>query len=124
MYILITDGRYNPPNTLGVSYRNTSITLFGKAIKTFSGGYNQVSTSTLETGTLEHELGHLLGLVNLGTPMVTNHADPGNLHHCNNSKCLMYYQAETSQFLGKFTAASLPTLDANCHNDLIANGGK
>ncbi|MCW3108665.1 MAG: hypothetical protein JWQ09_3171, partial [Segetibacter sp.] len=115
---------YNPPNTLGVAYRNTSIALFGKAIKSFSGGYNQVTASTLETGTLEHELSHLLGLVNLGSPLVTNHADPNNLHHCNNSKCLMYYQAETSQFLGKFTPGSIPALDANCHNDLIANGGK
>jgi hypothetical protein len=124
VYILVTDGRYNPPNTLGVSYRNTSIALFGKAIKSFSGGYNQVPTSILETGTLEHELGHLLGLVNLGTPMKTNHADPNNGHHCNNSKCLMYYQAETSQFLGQYLGSSIPTLDANCHNDLIANGGK
>lgn len=124
VYILVTDGSYNPPNTLAVSYRNTSIAVFGKAIKNFSGGYNQVSTSMLETGTLEHELGHLLGLVNLGSAMTTNHADPNNLHHCNNSKCLMYYQAETSQFLGRFIGSSLPTLDANCHNDLIANGGK
>lgn len=124
VYILVTDGRYNPPNTLGVAYRNTSIVLFGKAIKSFSGGLNSVSTSTLETGTLEHEMAHILGLVNLGSQMVTNHADPNNLHHCNNSKCLMFYQVESFQFFSWPGSASIPALDANCHNDLIANGGK
>lgn len=124
IYILVTDGKYNPANTLGVSYRNTSVALFGKAIRSFSGGLNQVSITTLETGTLYHEMGHLLGLVDLGSPMVTNHADLNNTHHCNNSKCLMYYQAESSRFLGKFTSSSMPTFDVNCHNDLIANGGK
>ena len=124
VYILITDGTYNPTNTLGFAYRNTSMTLFGKTIKNSSGGVNQIPTSKLEISTLEHEFGHLLGLVNLGSTMQMNHADPANPRHCNNSKCLMYYQIGSTQFLGSLMNGAIPDIDANCHNDLIANGGK
>lgn len=124
VYLLVTDGGYNPENTVGFAYRNTSIVLLGKTISKFSGGANQVPRSKLELGTLEHEFGHLFGLVNVGTPMQTTHNDPANPAHCVNSKCLMYYQTETSRFLGTLMANNIPSFDTNCRNDLIANGGK
>jgi hypothetical protein len=124
VYILITDGTYNPTNTLGFAYRNTSITLFGKALQNFSGGFFQVSRTKLEATTLEHEFGHLLGLVNNGSPMQANHVDPAHPKHCINKSCLMYYETESGAVLGNLSSGSIPTLDANCHNDLIANGGK
>jgi hypothetical protein len=124
VYVLVTDGKYSPANTLGFAFRNTSVALMGKTIQTFSGGVNQVPRWKLEASTLEHEFGHLFGLVDVGSPMQTNHLDAAHKAHCDNHKCLMYYQTESTQFLGTIMTNNIPPLDANCHNDLIANGGK
>lgn len=123
-YVIITDGNYTNPAALGLSYRNTSICLLGKTIFDNSGGIGQVSRTKLEATVLEHEFGHLLGLVDLGTPMVSNHKDAANGNHCNVQSCLMYYAVETTDFLGFAGAGNVPVLDSQCLADLHANGGK
>jgi hypothetical protein len=118
-HVLVLDADYEKDKILGTSYWNTSMSLFGKTFYASSGGLNQVSRSQLYTTLLEHEFGHLFGLVSQGTPMVTPHNDPANGAHCNNNKCLMYYAIETG------TAQNgIPVFDANCQADLRANGGK
>ncbi len=124
VYILIADGEYTDPAVLGVAYRNTSLCLFGKTIFDNSGGVGQASRTKLETTVTEHEFGHLLGLVDLGTPMVTNHRDATHGNHCNVQSCLMYYATETTDLLGFLITGDIPTLDAQCLADLHANGGK
>ena len=123
VYILVTDGFDTSLSTLGFAYRNTSICLFGKDIFTNSGGMGQVTRVALETSVLEHEFGHILGLVNLGTPMQVFHQDTAHGNHCNNTHCLMYYAIDTHLAFGAVSAA-VPVLDSNCLNDLRANGGK
>ncbi|HEX8315736.1 MAG TPA: M12 family metallo-peptidase [Flavisolibacter sp.] len=122
VYVLYTNGNYSENNVLGVAYRNTSTAIFGKKIRDNSGGIGQVNRTKLEATVLEHELAHLLGLVDIGTPMQTAHKANGN--HCNNQNCLMYYASETTDALGFLLTGNIPTLDANCAADLKANGGK
>lgn len=124
VYILYTNGNYTSNNTLGIAYKNTSAAIFGKKIHDNSGGVGQVSRTKLEATVLEHELGHLLGLVDLGSPMQTGHKDGANGSHCNNSGCLMYYASETSDILGFLITGNIPAFDANCRADMRANGGK
>jgi hypothetical protein len=124
VYILIVDGNYTDANVLGVSYRNTSVCLFGKTIFDNSGNIGEVNRTKLETTVAEHEFGHLLGLVNLGTAMQTNHQDAAHGNHCNNENCLMYYAAETTDLLGFLMTGNVPQLDAACLADLHAAGGK
>ncbi len=120
IHILITDGIYTANATsLGTSYWNTSLSIFGKAIRDNSGGPGQVNQTNLMSTILQHELGHLLGLVNQGSPMQVIHLDNVNGAHCNNTKCLMYYAIETGGM-----GVSIPLLDPNCIADLKANGGK
>lgn len=119
VHILVADADYADVNVLGKSYWNTSIVLFGKTIKTVSGAIGQVSQSVLFTTLAEHEFGHLMGLVDVGSPMQTPHKDAANGTHCNNKNCLMYYAIETTA-----TQTGIPLLDANCLADLKANGGK
>jgi len=121
---LYVDGTYTTDNVLGFAYRNTSMALFGKKINTSSGGPGQVTRTKLESTILEHEMGHLLGLVNLGSPMQVNHEDATHEKHCTNSSCLMYWQVQTTGIMGPLMSGSIPTLDANCRADLQANGGK
>lgn len=123
VHILITNGAYSTPDVLGVAYRNTSVALLGKTIHNNSGGLLQVGRTQLETTVLLHEIGHLLGLVDAGTPMQHHHIDNNHGKHCDNNACLMYYQAETTAILGFLLGNPAPGLDSNCVNDLKANGG-
>ncbi|MGZ4049370.1 MAG: M12 family metallo-peptidase [Bacteroidia bacterium] len=124
VYILITDGAYSDPSVIGVAYRNTSLCILGKTIFDNSGGFGQASRTKLESTVAEHEIGHLLGLVDTGTPMVTNHKDTAHGNHCNVQNCLMYHATETTDFFGSLISGNVPALDANCLADLHANGGK
>ncbi|RIH63190.1 peptidase [Mariniphaga sediminis] len=110
---------------LGVAYGPTSMAIFEKTIKEFSGGLGKPSTSVLEETVMKHEFGHILGLVNNGTTMVEDHQDTTHGKHCNNEDCLMYYAAEhSSGIIGFLGGGSSPALDAQCRQDLKNNGGK
>lgn len=124
VYILITDGDYIENGVLGIAYLNTSFVLLGKTIRDNSGGIGKASLTKLEATVMEHEFGHLLGLVNLGSSMQTNHEDAAHNKHCSNSNCIMYYASETTDILGFLLTGSIPAFDTNCANDLKANGGK
>ena len=124
VYFLYTNGGYTESNVLGLAFRNTSLCILGKTIHDNSGAVGQASRTKLESTVLEHEFGHILGLVDLGSPMQTNHKDAAHGNHCNNSNCLMYYASETTDALGFLITGNIPTLDANCKADLTANGGK
>lgn len=128
VYYFFADGDYsgdtNNTKVLGMAYQNTSIVIFENTIQNLSGGVGQPSTSVLEATVMEHEFGHILGLVNIGTPMVTNHEDPNHPGHCNDSNCLMYYNVDTGDVVSNLLGGSIPGLDQNCLNDLKNNGGK
>lgn len=123
VFVLYTDGGYSDANTLGVAHKNTSMVIFGKTVHDNSGAVNQASLTKLETLVTEHEFGHLLGLVDLGSAMQVNHKDPAS-NHCTNSACLMYNVTQVNQMGGILLTSPVPPLDANCLNDLKANGGK
>ncbi|MCC5918714.1 MAG: hypothetical protein JJU02_15445 [Cryomorphaceae bacterium] len=122
IWICIVDGEYSSPNVLGVAYQNLSCALMGETIVNNSGGLSRPSREKVETVVTLHELGHLLGLVDIGTPMVENHK--GKEGHCNNSNCLMYYAVETTEFLSLLFNQPIPELDGNCLVDLENNGGR
>ena len=124
IYVLYTNGNYTENNVLGVAYRNTSVVLFGKKIQDNSGGIGQPSRTKLVATVADHEIGHLLGLVDIGSPMQTNHKDVAHGNHCNNTSCIMYYASETSDILGFLITGNIPSFDANCLADLHANGGQ
>ncbi len=126
---IFIDGEYseNTENgsVLGVAYRNTSFVIFEETVQSFSGQPLAPSTTVLETTVLDHEFGHLLGMVNAGTPMQTDHQDTEHGRHCTNEDCLMYWTAETGEgLLNMISGGSIPTFDSLCLGDLQANGGK
>jgi len=121
--ILVVDAAYATSGVAGVAYRNTSIAVMGKSVQAASGGLGQPSRVRMESTVLDHEFGHLLGLVNNGIGMVTPHADDAHKPHCSNKNCLMYYEIESGGFIDQFDS-SIPQLDANCENDLKSAGGK
>ena len=84
-----SDGSNNGSVTLGGVYRNTSMVIYEPTVQIISNQSSSITVADVETATLSHEFGHLLGLVNLGTPMVNPHEESSALNHCNQIGCLM-----------------------------------
>lgn len=124
-YLLFLDGAFaQADNVLGLAYNNTSMAIFQEKIEANTGGALQPSQSVVEGTVANHEVGHLLGLVNNGAAMVAPHQDPANGHHCDDEQCLMYYAVRTTDFLDNLLGGTVPSLDQDCLNDLQAAGGK
>lgn len=125
---IFLDGEYagneGGSQVLGIAYRNTSMAIFQETVIENSGGVTQPSRTKLESTIINHEIGHILGLVNNGTTMQTEHQDDANGHHCDNSDCLMYYTMETTDIVDNLIGNSIPDLGQNCQHDLSSNGGK
>lgn len=140
--------------TLGAVYRNTSMVIFERTIRTLANRSNSITVTDVETATLNHEFGHLFGLVNLGTVAINDHEDPSAENHCVVDGCLMRaeltFGSPSSRALvaksanGLHSACTLsglsliqlleqrtnrglavvPELDAECILDLQNNGGR
>ncbi|SDE08339.1 hypothetical protein SAMN05421636_103181 [Pricia antarctica] len=91
--------------TLGAVYRNTSMIIHEATVRKLADQSIFISDADVESSTLNHEFGHLFGLVNLGISPVNDHEDvqkddmgepvlddqgktSGN-SHCNVAGCLM-----------------------------------
>lgn len=126
---IFLDGEYseNTENgsVLGVAYRNTSFVIFEETIKSFSNQPLSPSLTVLETTVLNHEFGHLMGMVNAGTPLQSDHQDTAHGRHCTTENCLMFWTAETGEgLINMISGGSIPSFDDFCLEDLRANGGK
>jgi hypothetical protein len=104
----------------GTAYRNTAMVVFEKTILENTRAKGGAAQAKMETGVLEHEAGHLLGLVNNGTAMVVPHEDAAHKFHCSNRNCLMYHAMEGG--LVKMVDDQLPLLDVHCVRDLKRSG--
>lgn len=127
-YFLFLDGGSSTDDgdrkTLGYAHQNTSIAIFQKTITSLSGELLQPTTTVLETTVIEHELAHLMGLVNIGSDIQSSHHDSDHGAHCTNTSCLMHYTVDTSDVVANLVGSNVPELDADCIEDLQANGGK
>jgi predicted Zn-dependent protease len=110
-------------NVLGIAYQNTSMAIFVEKIGQHTGGPLEPSRQTVEATVANHEFGHLLGLVNNGSPMQDEHQDEPHGEHCENEDCLMHYSVRLTDFLSNLLGG-MPQLDQDCLADLQANGGK
>lgn len=125
--------------TLGAVYRNTSMVIYSASIQKLVRGSISLGASELEHATLNHEFGHLLGLVNLGSPPVnpehegskTEDGKTVGNNHCNAAGCLMRAELQFGRSLMKSLETNrakglvaVPQLDAECLADLRANGGR
>jgi len=126
VYILYLNGYYAVDSfVLGAAYRNTSIAIFGKSVNDYSVG-DANKKLVFDATVLEHEFGHLIGLVDEGTPLQSEHKDAANGNHCTNKDCLMYFAFMDSYHSDQYANGleSVPKLDAACIADLQAAGGK
>jgi predicted Zn-dependent protease len=124
VYVLFADGYYYNQKLLGYAYRNTSVVLFDRHIKENASRYKKHSLTYLQSRVLQHEFGHLLGLVNAETASGEEHHDAEHGKHCTNKNCLMYYLVDTEDYPLVLLKREPPALDKNCIQVLRKNGGK
>ncbi len=159
VYIYFADAPSDDDNedenlvTLGAVYLNTSMVIFERTIRELASRSVLITLTDVETATLNHEFGHLFGLVDLGTIPVNDHEDPESQNHCNVEGCLMRAElqfsaarkmAPTVKFAEDIKSACslsgntilnlliqeanksavVPDLDAECILDLQNNGGR
>lgn len=110
---------------LGSAFRNTSMVIYGETIEEFANRPGAPSKSDIEAATLNHEFGHLFGLVDLGTEPQSDHKDNEHEGHCNVSGCLMLASIEFGEgVVDVIEGGSIPDLDDQCILDLQMNGGR
>lgn len=105
---------------IAYAYHGSSIIMFGPRVEQAGGGLG-LSASVEET-ILIHEVGHLLGLVDNGIEMVTDHRDEDNGAHDSNEDCIMYW-AINSPNVTDSLLGGMPGFDAACEADMEAAGG-
>lgn len=122
-YFIYLDGQYEQENVLGLAYYNTSMAIMEETIREHSGGIGNPPRYKIEATVLNHEFGHILGLVANGTPMQNDHKTDGS-EHCTAENCLMRPAVNTSDFFANVFEGSIPDFDPQCLNDLQGHGGK
>ena len=105
--IIFPSGLYEDSSVLGVAVDASSIALFGDSIETANGPFNRPSVEDVENSVTVHEVGHLLGLVNLVYQSPVDHEDDNNKGHSNNEDSVMYWAIESAD-IGNIIFGSLP----------------
>lgn len=96
--------------------------IFKDVIKKSSESQSEHVAKYIEQSTLVHEMGHALGLVNNGLPMIHEHQDVAHGAHCSNKDCVMYYANEGVASMTSFAKKSANQLsvimfDQQCLKD-------
>jgi hypothetical protein len=102
-YVLFLSGYYNDGKAvqelvIGVSLSDRPIIVIFKDVITDSR-HALFDSALMEQGTLVHEFGHCMGLVDLGVPMITDHQDPEHKGHCRDSNCAMNWLYDSSDMI-------------------------
>src|SRR5690606_1298239 len=129
VFIYFADGsNENDTNTkkvVGSAFRNTSMVIYGGTVKNISDRSNGPDKVTVESTVINHEFGHLFGLVNLGTPLQSSHEDGVSKGHCEVEGCLMNANVQFGiDLVDMVDDNNIPRFDDKCLSDLQAIGGK
>lgn len=134
MHILFVDGHdaEDGPGdlTLGYAWGYTSAVVFAETLANACANepaeIREEVCAASELWVWTHETGHLLGLVDLGVPMVHDHEDPDHPGHDVNPNCVMYWAWQSTRVVRtvsmRIRAGGTSTIgfDANCQADLAA----
>lgn len=136
IHVMIVDGRYATDSdagvVLGLAWGNRHLAIFAETIARACGrdpllaALREELCEDVEIATWLHEIGHVIGLVDNGLPMVEPHRDEDHGAHCTNRECLMYWTAKGSRLVDALGALLLDggsprfRFDEACVADLVA----
>lgn len=116
--LLYLKGAYEPTGSvLGIAVRGDTAAVFSDAVRR-TARQSLLSVSTLEDAVTTHEIGHLLGLVDL--VLHTGRQDPENPGHSPNRNSVMYYAVESDLVTQVLDGPPPREFDAADRDDLAA----
>lgn len=93
LYVLYVNGELaENPNALGIALNSSMFVIFKDKISKATTAL--VFEPEIEKAVLNHELGHLWGLVNINYQSSIDHEDKEYPHHSNNKESVMYWAVE------------------------------
>lgn len=116
LHILMVDGTYVDDTAddyaMGFSFGGSGIVVFMDNVKRATSGVQNgaspfvigITTSSL----IIHEFGHILGLVNNGVDMVSDHQDEAYGNHCDDDMCIMHWEADRPRLAQKIGGGAGP----------------
>tara|TARA_Y100001980_G_C14556128_1_gene346541 strand:- start:7493 stop:8296 length:804 start_codon:yes stop_codon:yes gene_type:complete len=117
-HLMFPSGYHSNENVLGVAVDATTVMVFNDRIKESENLIRRPSWQDIETSVTIHELGHLLGLVNLVYTSDVDHEDPDHPGHSSNEESVMYWAIESSD-ISNIIFGTLPNdFDIDDKNDL------
>ncbi|WP_151895246.1 hypothetical protein [Patiriisocius marinistellae] len=138
MYVFFSNGSSENDTdttvTLGTAYQNTSVVVYQNTLVNITADDPEV-LPLLESTTLHHEFGHILGLVNIQDDDIHidgEHEDLDHPKHCVIEDCLMFFEASniTRSHVTRMVnmlrqRANVPEFDIElCLADLQAKGSR
>ncbi len=131
IHVIFVNGGYEKDSaegsTLGLAWLN-NIVMFEETIR--AGCQRPILQGKLceftELAILLHETGHVLGLVDNGAPLTSEHLDTEHGHHCTNPDCIMYWEYEGSKLIDALRSKldtsdeAVIEFDSACLMDLAA----
>jgi len=122
------DGVYENGNVLGVAWGQRFLAIFAQRIAQTCNlvALGDVLCPLAEATIWTHEIGHVIGLVDNGIPMINDHRDPDNSRHDISDESVMYWAYEGVGVMDVLQARILGNNEevipwgAECLNDLTA----
>jgi hypothetical protein len=122
LYVLIVRGGFTRDGerteAIGVAYNGSEMALFPDRWSDLAGSLTG-SSRQVERAVAVHELGHLLGLVNLTYTSEIDHEDPEHPGHSSNRDSVMYWAVETTLIGQVFSGPPPDTFDDADLADLV-----
>ncbi len=113
---------------LGITFGAGPIAIFSEQVDGLCNSAlipGTCSTTPFYHSVVLHEMGHALGLVAHGIPMVQPHEDSGHSGHSSNSKSVMYWAVDSSSAFLQLLGNNPPSdFDGDDRADMHAAGGK
>jgi hypothetical protein len=93
IHTMWVDGTYEESNALGVAWGQRFVAIFAERITGACGlaGLSELLCPLAEATIWTHEIGHVIGLVDNGIPMVHDHRDPDHGPHDVSNESVMYW---------------------------------
>lgn len=123
LFMGFLDGKYcADANVLGLAYGASAVVIFTDQVKNLATP--TVPASMFLESVTTHEVGHILGMVNIGYQSTIAHEDSAHPHHSSNSNSVMYYAIDQGNLIQSFVSGPPTTFDSSDEADLagLRNG--